>query len=95
MVRVSVGGGGGGGGRTGGAGGKKKSVTFSPAAGSASGGDAGSDPLGRGEEYYWRCVTELNQLRGQAASAIAPDVSQREVAKMLGTAENLFLSLLR
>lgn len=49
-----------------------------------------SSLLERGEHYFHRNVCELNQLRAQADTTYAADISSREVVVMLGLAENLF-----
>jgi MoxR-like ATPase len=47
----------------------------------------------RGENYYFKCVSELNELRTQASCAASPDVGAREVAIMLALTENMFYKI--
>jgi midasin len=68
----------------------------SPATGSKASVLAGhSDLAEQGERYYSRNVAELAQLRTQAVAPSSRDISTREVALMLGLAENIFFTQLR
>jgi midasin len=51
--------------------------------------------LDKGENYFYRNICEINQLRAQALSPYSTDISAREVQVMLGETESLFFHLLR
>jgi uncharacterized protein with von Willebrand factor type A (vWA) domain len=53
------------------------------------------DLLDKGENYFYRNICEMNQLRAQALSPYSADIAAREVQVMLGETESLFFSLLR
>jgi midasin (ATPase involved in ribosome maturation) len=48
-----------------------------------------AETLERGEMYYMRNLSELNQLQAQAISPISKDMSSRDVQLMVGLAENM------
>jgi hypothetical protein len=51
--------------------------------------------LDKGENYFYRNICEINQLRAQALSPYSADVTAREVQVMLGQTEFLFFHLLK
>lgn len=53
------------------------------------------DMYEKAERYHIRNVAEMNQLRTQATSSMAKDVSMRDVALIMGLCENLFSSMIR
>jgi hypothetical protein len=65
---------------------------------SATGGGSSSssnDVFQKAETYFTRSIAELDQLRVQAVAPSAQDITSREAALMVTTAENLFCSALR
>eukprot|EP01035_Chromulina_nebulosa_P017663 gene17663-23250_t len=49
----------------------------------------------KGENYFYRNMTELSQLRNQSYVYISSDISQRESQLMIGISESLFLDSVR
>jgi hypothetical protein len=54
-----------------------------------------NDVFQKAETYFTRSIAELDQLRVQAVAPSAQDITSREAALMVTTAENLFCSALR
>ena len=53
------------------------------------------DILEKGESYYFRNMVEVAQLRVHVSAGVSKDISQRDIVRMLGYAENMFCESLK